>query len=234
MDRTDHGSALGDPVYGAAPGDRRCGASRLAARRDDRDGLPHDSGLRCGRAAAAAVGDLHRLCPHRLRLDAYGAADRWLCAEGRGALRSEIRAAAAVGLGCVRGGRAGLRSAGGGDRRPASDLGNRGNGRTGRYLQPRSAADRRAKSEAASAGQRGRLAARTRISDHHGRCRADPGQPRGLLYRSLDRMAGVRPGRPVHRGTLVAGRRGGNCGVRAVAAVFAVAGAAGGAAASPR
>ena len=51
-----------------------------------------------------------RLCRDRLRVDADGAADRCLCAARRGALRPELRAAAAMGLGGLRRRRAGLRA----------------------------------------------------------------------------------------------------------------------------
>ena len=60
-----------------------------------------------------------------LPVDADGAADRRLCVAGRGALRPQLRAAAAVGLGGFRRRRAGLRAAGRCHRREASDLGHR-------------------------------------------------------------------------------------------------------------
>ncbi len=56
-------------------------------------------------------------------LDAAHGVDRWLCAERRGALRLQLRSAAAVGLGGFRGWRARLRSGGQLARRSASDLG---------------------------------------------------------------------------------------------------------------
>ena len=56
----------------------------------------------------------------RLRVDADGAADGRLCVAGRGALRPQLRAAAAVGLGGLRRRRAGLRAAGRRHRRAAT------------------------------------------------------------------------------------------------------------------
>ena len=68
------------------------------------------------------------------------AADRRLCAARRGALRAELRAAAAVGLGGLRGRRAGLRAAGRSHRRRTADLGDRVGGGARRARQPRAAA----------------------------------------------------------------------------------------------
>ena len=63
---------------------------------------------------------------------------------------------------------------------------------------------------------------------HHPDLGAGPGQPRRLLHLRLDHLAGVGPGRADHRGALGAGRIGRDRGVRAVAAVYAFAGAIGG------
>ena len=73
-------------------------------------------------------------------VDADGAADGRLCAARRGALWPELRAVAAVGLGGLRGRRAGLRTAGRYHRRQAPDLGHRIGRSARRLCQPRAAA----------------------------------------------------------------------------------------------
>ena len=73
-------------------------------------------------------------------VDADAAADRRLRAARRGALRAELWADAAVGLGGVRGRGAGVRAIGRSHREQAPDLGDRGDRSARRHRQPRAAA----------------------------------------------------------------------------------------------
>ena len=67
-------------------------------------------GFVAGRNPASPLLVFLAFARHRLRMDADGAADGRLCAARRGALRPRLRAAAAVGLGGLHRGRAGLRA----------------------------------------------------------------------------------------------------------------------------
>ena len=78
-----------------------------------------------GRRSARAVAGLSCLCRDLRVLDADAAAHGCLCAARRAALWPRLRTAAAVGIGGVRGRRAGLRAAGRTSSRRAADLGHR-------------------------------------------------------------------------------------------------------------
>ena len=97
-----------------------------------------------------------------------------------------------------------------------------------RHCQPRAAAARPSQGRAGGGQGRERAAARSRLSRHHRRVGADPGQPRRLLHLCLDQLAGGRAGRTDHRRAVGARRARRDRGVRAVAALYAAAGAAGG------
>ena len=101
-------------------------------------------------------------------------------------------------------------------------------GASRRHCQPRAAAAR--PSQGRTSGGQGRecAAARSRISRHHRRVGPDPGQPRRLLHLCLDQLAGGRAGRTDDCRAVGAGRACRDRGVRAVAALYAAAGAAGG------
>ena len=111
-----------------------------------------------GAMILAAFATARRLCPRRqptcggpgipdlcrdlLPVDADAAADRRLRAARRGALWPQLRAAAAVGLGGLRGRRAAVRAPGRRDRGAAPDLGHRRDGRGRRRRESRAAAAR--------------------------------------------------------------------------------------------
>ena len=124
-------------------------------------------------------------------------------------------------------GRAGLRAAGRHRRGQAPDLGHRGVGASAPL--PASGCSRSTvqRPHRRRSG-RERAAARSRISRHHRRVGPDPGQPRRLLHLCLDQLAGGRAGRTDHCRAVGAGRACRDRGVRAVAALYAAAGAAGG------
>ena len=105
-----------------------CCGKVLAARGADRDRAGDRARLCRDRHPASAARRASRLCRHLLAVDADDAADGRLCAPRRGALRPELRAVAAVGLGGLRGGGTGLRHAGRHRRGQAPDLGHRGLG----------------------------------------------------------------------------------------------------------
>ena len=75
-----------------------------------------------------------------LPVDANRALDGCLCLAGCGALRPELRAVAALGLGRLRRGSIGVRATGRCDRAKTPDLGHRRDGRAERLCQSRSAA----------------------------------------------------------------------------------------------
>ena len=127
--------------FTALPFDHRpCRTAPGAARRPDRGGVCDRARAGAGRNPAPAARGIPHLRRHVLPVDVDDAADRRLCAARRGALRAELRAAAAVGLGGLRGRRAGLRAAGRPHRRRAADLGDRVGGGARRARQPRAAA----------------------------------------------------------------------------------------------
>ena len=97
---------------------------------------------------------------------------------------------AAVGLGGLRGRRAGLRAAGR-HRRGQHLIWVIVGGGARRRCQPRAAAARPAKATCGAVAWRQRLAARSRLSRHHRGRRPDPGQPRRLLHLCLHHLAGV-------------------------------------------
>ena len=227
VDRGHRRRALADAVHDSSLRDQRCGKV-LAARGADRDRAGDRARLCRDRHPASAACRASRLCRHLLAVDADDAADGRLCAPRRGALRPELRTVAAVGLGGLRGGGTGLRDAGRHRRGQAPDLGHRGLGASRRHCQPRAAAARPSQGRTSGGQGRERAAARSRFSRHHRRVGPDPGQPRRLLHLCLDQLAGGRAGRTDHCRAVGAGRACRDRGVRAVAALYAAAGAAGG------
>ena len=206
MDRYYYGRPGGDAVHGAAVHHRPCRTAPGAARRPDRGGLCHRARACADRHPAPAARGIPDLRRHLLPVDVDDAADRRLCAARRGALRAELRAAAAVGLGGLRGRRAGLRAAGRRHRRQTPDLGDRVGGGARRARQPRAAAAGQSKTGGGVDARHHGAAARSRLSRHHRRVGADPGQPRRLLRLRVDRLAAVGPGRADHCRALVARR----------------------------
>ena len=204
------------------------GTALFAARGPDRHRDRHRARLCGDRHAISAARGAARLCRDLLPVDPDGAADGRLRARRRGALWPELRTAAAVGLGGLRGRRTGLRPAGRFHRSQPPDLGHCGGGGARRRGEPRAAAAGPAKAAGDRRARRQRLAARSRFPRHHRRSRPDPGQPRRLLRLCLHHLAGVRSGRADHRRPVGAGRARRDRGVRAVAALHAGAGAAGG------
>ena len=153
VDRDHHGSSCGDSVHGSAARDRPRRKASVAARRHDRHGLWDRARLFGGRNPASAGSGVPRLRGHRLYVDADRAAHRRLCVERRSAVRPELWAAAAVGLGGVRGGSVGLRAIGRFHCHTAPDLGHRHDGSGGGSRQPWTSASGR--SQTAPAELRG-------------------------------------------------------------------------------
>ena len=140
LDRDHLRGPGGDAVYGASVRDRGWREALFAAHDPDRDRDRDRARLCRDRHAIFAAGGAARLCRDLLPVDPDGAADGRLCARRRGALWPELRTVAAVGLGGLRGRRAGLRPAGRYRRDPAPDLGHCVGGRARRRCEPRAAA----------------------------------------------------------------------------------------------
>ena len=229
LDRPDHGRAVGDPVYGAAAGDRRL-----------RNGARPCAAAIIVTAFATALGFFILGTQHLpvlvfliyaadlLPVDADGAADGCLCVARREALWPQLRTVAAVGLGRLRPRRAGLRDAVRPHRRQKPDLDHRRLRRARRAGQPRAAAAGRHQDGPPGHRRGERAAARRRLSRRHRGVGADPGQPCRLLHLCVDHLAASGVRRADDCRAVGAGRDRRDRAVRAVAALHPAAVDAGG------
>ena len=157
VDRDHHGGACRHALYGASVRHGSGRTAAVAARRHHRHGVCHRAGFDGRRHPASGAAGISGLRRHLLPVDADDAADGCLCVAGRGALPPQLRTAAAMGLGRLRGRRVGVRAAGRCDGARTPDLGDRGGGGAQRAGQSGLQADRQSE-----AGRRRRSAARAR------------------------------------------------------------------------